>query len=59
MGDLVLIFWLGFFCGFWACVLIHVWYSIGRDFGWRLSWSIWKWKMGLRWGALRTLFRMN
>ena len=33
MGDLALMFWLGFFWGFWACVLVHVYYSIGRQWG--------------------------
>ena len=59
MGDLVLMYWLGFFCGFWACVLVHVYYSVGRQWG----------KAGGRsqeaggrrgwWGALRARFRSS
>ena len=30
MGDVALLFWAGFFCGFWTCVVVEA-------FAWHLS----------------------
>jgi hypothetical protein len=59
MGDLILMFWLGFFLGFWSCVLVHVWYGILRP-RWRARTHA---KAQRRqeelWQAARTRCRLN
>jgi hypothetical protein len=54
MADYVLLFWAGFFLGFWACASMVVWYRIVRPRGWRVDVAIWKWKLGLIWRAWRS-----
>ena len=59
MGDLVLMYWLGFFCGFWACVLVHVYYSVGRQWWRRGTAPARPGLQGRLWRRVRMRFRVN
>jgi hypothetical protein len=59
MGDYVLLFWAGFFLGFWTCALLWVWYGVGRA-----RWRQWRWRRkvkreGEAWRARLSKSRWN